>query len=91
VELLGYIIFRDDIHMDLRKVQTIIDWATLVSIQNVQCFLGFANFYRHFIAHYYSIIVPLTRLTRKDQPFSWGVEANNAFQSLKVFSQLPHF
>jgi hypothetical protein len=26
----------------------------------------------------------LTRLTHKDQPFLWGVEAN-AFQSLKVF------
>jgi hypothetical protein len=25
----------------------------------------------------------LTRLTHKDQPFSWGVE-DNAFQSLKV-------
>ncbi len=30
-------------------------------------------------------MVPLTRLIRKDQPFSWGVEAKNAFQSLKVF------
>jgi hypothetical protein len=26
----------------------------------------------------------LTRLTRKDQPFSWGIEAENAFQFLKV-------
>jgi hypothetical protein len=30
-------------------------------------------------------MAPLTQLTRKDQPFSWGIEANNAFQSLKVF------
>jgi hypothetical protein len=27
----------------------------------------------------------LTWLTRKDQPFSWGVEVNNAFQFLKFF------
>jgi hypothetical protein len=26
----------------------------------------------------------LISLIRNDQPFSWGVEANNAFQSLKV-------
>jgi hypothetical protein len=45
VEFLGYIISRDGILMNLRKVQTIVDWATPNSIQNVQCFLGFANFY----------------------------------------------
>jgi hypothetical protein len=28
-------------------------------------------------------VAPFVRLTRKDQPFSWGVEAKNAFQSLK--------
>jgi hypothetical protein len=27
----------------------------------------------------------LTHLTKKDQPFSWGVEINNVFQSLKVY------
>jgi hypothetical protein len=28
VEFLGYIISRDGVRMDLRKVQTIVDWAT---------------------------------------------------------------
>jgi hypothetical protein len=45
VEFLGYIISRDGIHMDVCKVQTIVDWATLVFIRDVQCFFGFANFY----------------------------------------------
>ncbi len=27
----------------------------------------------------------LTRLTKKDQPFSWGIETNNVFQSLKAY------
>ncbi len=35
VEFLGYIIFGDGIHMDLRKVQTTMDWATPASVQNV--------------------------------------------------------
>jgi hypothetical protein len=29
-------------------------------------------------------VVPLIWLTKKGQPFSWGVEADNAFQSLKA-------
>ncbi len=41
MEFLDCVIFRNGISMDLCKVQTIIDWA----IQDVQCFLGFANFY----------------------------------------------
>jgi len=52
VEFLGYISFGDGICMDLHKVQTIMDWATLVFVHNVQCFLGFAHFYQQFIAHF---------------------------------------
>ncbi len=32
MEFLGYIIFGNSIHMDLHKVETIIDWATPTSI-----------------------------------------------------------
>jgi hypothetical protein len=45
VEFLGYIVSGNGTHMDPHKIQTIVDWATPTSIQNVQCFLGFANFY----------------------------------------------
>jgi hypothetical protein len=66
---MGYIIFGDGVRMDLCKVQTIVDWATLASIWDVQCFLGFPDFYRRFIAHYSMIVTPLIPLTWKDQPF----------------------
>ncbi len=85
VEFLGYVIFGDGIHMDFHKVQTIVDWATPTSIQNVQCFFRFANFYQCFIAHYSSIMALFTWLTRKDQPFSSKVD-HNAFQYLNVSS-----
>jgi hypothetical protein len=45
VEFLGYIISGDGVHMDLHKVQTIMNWATPAFVRDVQCFLGFANFY----------------------------------------------
>jgi hypothetical protein len=32
VEFLGYVISKDDICMDPHKVQTIVDWATLVYV-----------------------------------------------------------
>jgi hypothetical protein len=38
VEFLDYIIFGNGVRMDLRKLQTIVDWATLAFVQDVQCF-----------------------------------------------------
>jgi hypothetical protein len=40
--------------------------------------------------HYSAVMAPFTWLTRKDQPFSWGVESKNVFQSLKAsFTTTP--
>jgi hypothetical protein len=40
VEFLGYFIFGNGVRMNPRKVQTIVDWATLASIHDVQCFFS---------------------------------------------------
>jgi hypothetical protein len=37
-------------------------------------------------------VTPLIHFTQKDQPFSWGVEVENVFQSLKAsFTTAPFF
>ena len=46
---LGFIISANGIEMDLVKVDDIYNWETPKSVKDVQCFLGFANFYRRFI------------------------------------------
>ncbi len=55
------------------------DWATPISVQDVQCLLGLLNFCQQFIAHYSMIVTPLIRMTWNDQPFSCGVEVENVF------------
>jgi hypothetical protein len=40
VEFLDDIILGDGVHMDLRKVQSIVDWVALAFVQDVQCSLG---------------------------------------------------
>ena len=52
-------------------------------IADVQCFLGFANFYCKFIQDYSKLIFPLTQLTKKGQSFVWSKEADTDFVSLK--------
>ncbi len=87
VGFLGYINSKYGVYMDSRKVQTIMNWATLTFVHDVQCFLWFVYFYWHFITHYSTIMAPLTHLIRKDQPFSWGPKSWNF---LPIFEGFLH-
>ena len=80
---LGFIISTDGIKTDPEKTIAITQWETPRSVQGVQSFLGFCNFYRRFIRNYGQIARPLNRLTRKDQPFSFDDACQCAFKELK--------
>ena len=49
IKYLGFILSKDGLKMDPSKVQTIQDWPEPHKVKDVQSFLGFANFYHHFI------------------------------------------
>ncbi|KAF9690956.1 hypothetical protein EKO04_011268 [Ascochyta lentis] len=53
------------------------------TVKGVQGFLRFANFYRKFIKDFATLSEPLVRLTKKDLPFKWTEEQDQAFQALK--------
>jgi hypothetical protein len=89
VEFLGYIISGEGLSMDPKKIRTVTEWKKPATVRDVQCFLGFANFYRIFIRNYSKIAAPLTRLTRKDK-LEWNAETNQAFETLKkAFATAP--
>ncbi|CAJ0916798.1 unnamed protein product [Ranitomeya imitator] len=70
--------------MDPVKVQAIHDWIQPTSVKSLQKFLGFANFYRRFIANFSSVVKPLTDLTKKGADVTnWSSAAVSAFQELK--------
>ena len=76
--------------MDPKKVQTIQDWPTPRRVRDVQAFIGFANFYRRFIEGYSEQILPLTQLTKKNEPWLWSTQCQTAFESLKTaFTSAP--
>jgi hypothetical protein len=76
--------------MDPVKVTTIQEWPTPMNVKDVQSFLGFANFYRHFIRDYSAIVATLTRLTRKDTAFVWDIACTDSFATLKhAFTTAP--
>lgn len=83
VDFLGYSITKEGISMDIEKISSISKWPTPNSVTQVRSFLGFANFYRHFIKNYSKLALPLTDLTRKGDTFQWTRQAEEAFQELK--------
>ena len=72
VEYLGYFLSPDSLTMSQDKVTTICDWPEPCKVKDIQSFLGFTNFYRHFIFNYSNIVVPLTQLTWKDAPWNFS-------------------
>jgi hypothetical protein len=90
VEFLGYIISPQGVEMDPAKTSNITSWQTPTTVKGVQCFLGFANFYREFIVRYSQLAAPLYALTKKDVPFSWQSNHQEAFDAIKhAFTQAP--
>ncbi|KAJ1182068.1 hypothetical protein NDU88_007263 [Pleurodeles waltl] len=90
VEFLGVILTPQGMVMAEKKVKAVSDWPTPKTVCDVQCFLGFANFYRRFINHFSQTAAPITKLLRKKEKCVWSPEADQAFSTLKkAFSTAP--
>ncbi len=76
--------------MDPAKVTGITQWPVPTTVKETQAFLGFCNFYHHFIANYSTIARPLFDLTLKDTAFQWTPAHQTAFTALiSQFTQAP--
>jgi len=84
VEFLGFVLSPEGVQMDTKKVQTIQDWPTPQCVKDVQTFLGFMNFYKRFIKGYSELMLPLTQLTRKNEPWVWFTSCQTSFETLKL-------
>jgi hypothetical protein len=83
VDFLGFTIEPGKVMMQKSKLAAIKDWPIPTKVKEVQSFTGTTNFYRKLIKGYGEIARPLTKLTRKDQPWEWGPEQQRAFDTLK--------
>jgi transposase InsO family protein len=90
---LGLIVGTEGLKMDPAKVEAIEKWERPQAINDVQSFLGFANYYRQFIEKYSKVAAPLTDMTKglnkgvikgTGLVFEWTPEAQLAFEQLKA-------
>ncbi|CAK9780322.1 unnamed protein product [Cutaneotrichosporon oleaginosum] len=84
-EFLGYVISADGISMDEKKVNAILEWPEPKNLNELRSFLGFCNYYRHFIRGYSRIVLALTESTKtKDaKPFQFTDRERLAFEDIK--------
>ncbi|GJZ56112.1 putative reverse transcriptase domain-containing protein [Tanacetum coccineum] len=83
VQFLGHVVNQNGIHMDPSKIEVVKNWKAPTTPSEVRSFLGLAGYYRGFIANFSKIAKPLTSLIQKNQKYVWGVEQEEAFQTLK--------
>jgi transposase InsO family protein len=83
VEYLGHYISGEGIAVDERKVEVIKKWPNPTNLTELRSFLGLASYYRKFVKNFSAIASSLTTLLRKDIPYEWKPDQQEAFNKLK--------
>lgn len=83
IEFLGHRLNGDGIRPTQDKVAAIKSFRQPKSSEEVRSYLGLATYVGKFIPDLATITEALRMLTRKDEPFRWETEQEEAFQKLK--------
>lgn len=74
---------KDDIQVDPKKIEAIMEWSRPITDTKIRSFLGLASYYRRFMKDFSKIATPLTRLNQKNAKFVWTDKCEEHFQMLK--------
>ena len=81
---LGHLVTRDSIRPDPEKTNKVRLFPMPADVLQLRQFLGVTSYYRRFINGFSKIAAPLNALLKKDTPFSWSKECDEAFCQLKT-------
>ncbi|KAI3815254.1 hypothetical protein L1987_14916 [Smallanthus sonchifolius] len=83
IQFLGHVVNAEGISVDPSKIEAVKGWLSPKTPTEIKSLLGLAGYYRRFIENFSRIALPMTKLTRKDTKFAWGLDQESAFQLLK--------
>ena len=84
VEYLGHIVSASGVSTDPKKLEAVRSFPTPTDVRTLRSFLELASYYRRFVRNFSQVARPLHLLTRKDVPFEWTPEYQQAFEQLKT-------
>ena len=83
VLFLGHIVSVNGLLPNPALLENVKNWNPPKDVKQIQQFIGLCNYYRRFIYGFSDLASPITELTKKDVPFRWSEECQNAFDLLK--------
>jgi len=83
VKYMGHIFSSDGLKIDPDKVAAVLEMPTPTDVEGVQRLNGFVNYLAKFLPKITDCMEPIRRLTRKDTPWEWTQQQDDAFNEVK--------
>jgi hypothetical protein len=87
--LLGFVVSERGIEANPEKISTIMDMGPIKNLKGVQCVTGCLAALSRFIARLGERNLPLYKMMKKSDHFTWTLEAQEALDSLKNLLKSP--
>lgn len=84
IEYLGYEITNGGIRPGMKKTEAVSNFKEPQNVHELRMFLGLTSYFRKFVRGYALIASDLYKLLKKNQPWLWNSEQQNAFRKLKT-------
>jgi hypothetical protein len=83
LEYLGYRFTQNGIQPTDEKIKAIKEMRPPANLEELRSYLGYINYYDRFIPNKAKIFLPLYSLMKKDVPFLWNQECQEAMDTVK--------
>jgi len=84
VTYLGYVISKDGVEPDPKKLEAVRQFPQPKIPKNIKQFLGFTGYYRRFIPNFSKLAKSLTSLLKNDTRFEWTPVHDESFAKTKI-------
>ena len=81
-DFLGFQISNEGLSPSSKHIAALREYQPPTTRKQVRRFLGLVNFFRKFIPDRSKLLLPLLKLTRKNTPYQWTQECQNAFTTV---------
>eukprot|EP00253_Pinus_taeda_P023346 PITA_23346 len=81
--LLGHVVCKQGLMVDLAKIAVILNLQVPRSVKQLGATLGHTGYYRKFTKSYTQITAPMEQLSKKDATYCWNEECNKSLETLK--------